>query len=55
LAFGKIYGVDFSGAKLASKNTWVAWLEPLAREEGPPTGSPLSHHSNASAAPQSVT
>jgi hypothetical protein len=26
--FGTIYGVDFSGAKLAGRNTWVARLEP---------------------------
>jgi hypothetical protein len=26
--FGTIYGVDFSGAKLAGRNTWVARVEP---------------------------
>src|SRR5690349_5778621 len=26
--FGTIYGVDFSGARLAGRNTWVARLEP---------------------------
>jgi hypothetical protein len=30
LRFGTIYGVDFSGAKLAGRNTWVARLEPGA-------------------------
>lgn len=29
--FSNIYGVDFSGAKLAGKNTWVARLEPSPR------------------------
>jgi hypothetical protein len=29
--FGTIYGVDFSGAKLAGRNTWVARLEPAPR------------------------
>src|SRR5215210_7488583 len=29
LAFSCIYGVDFSGAKLAGRNTWVARIEPL--------------------------
>jgi hypothetical protein len=36
LPFGTIYGVDFSGAKLAGKNTWVARLEPAVRGSGPP-------------------
>ena len=31
MTFDKIYGVDFSGAKLAGKNTWIAAIEPLAR------------------------
>jgi hypothetical protein len=30
LTFRTIYGVDFSGAKLAGRNTWVARLEPSA-------------------------
>jgi hypothetical protein len=29
--FDTIFGVDFSGAKLAGRNTWVARLEPLRR------------------------
>ena len=29
--FSAIYGVDFSGAKLAGRNIWVARLEPRAR------------------------
>lgn len=28
MTFSKIYGVDFSGAKLAGRNTWVALIEP---------------------------
>jgi hypothetical protein len=36
LLFGTIYGVDFSGAKLAGRNTWVARLEPAAHGLGPP-------------------
>jgi hypothetical protein len=28
--FSAIYGVDFSGAKLAGPNTWVARIEPVA-------------------------
>src|SRR5262249_50754105 len=28
--FGTVYGVDFSGARLAGRNTWVARLEPVA-------------------------
>ncbi len=31
--FGTVYGVDFSGAKLAGRNAWVARLEP--RRSGP--------------------
>lgn len=30
LPFARVYGVDFSGARLAGRNTWVAVLEPLA-------------------------
>src|SRR5689334_17737565 len=34
--FGTIYGVDFSGAKLAGRNTWLARLEPVTgRHHGP--------------------
>jgi hypothetical protein len=29
--FSVIYGVDFSGAKLAGRNTWVARVEPRRR------------------------
>lgn len=29
--FASIYGVDFSGAKLAGRNTWIARLEPRRR------------------------
>jgi Protein of unknown function (DUF429) len=36
LLFGTIYGVDFSGAKLAGRNTWVARLEPAAHGLGLP-------------------
>jgi hypothetical protein len=36
LPFGTIYGVDFSGAKLAGRNTWVARLEPRERGSGLP-------------------
>jgi hypothetical protein len=32
--FATIFGVDFSGAKLAGRNTWVARLEPS--DDGPP-------------------
>lgn len=35
MQFNYIYGVDFSGAKLAGRNTWVARVEPHA-----PNGSP---------------
>jgi hypothetical protein len=36
--FNTIYGVDFSGAKLAGRNTWVARIKPvLARRK-------LSHY-----------
>lgn len=34
--FSTIYGVDFSGAKLAGRNTWVARLEPSARRRKRP-------------------
>ena len=30
-----IYGVDFSGARLAGKNTWVAQLEPTMTGDAP--------------------
>jgi hypothetical protein len=30
LPFTSVYGVDFSGARLAGRNTWVARLEPLS-------------------------
>src|SRR5262249_14445265 len=30
--FGTIYGVDFSGARLAGRNTWLARLEPGPRK-----------------------
>jgi hypothetical protein len=33
--FSTIYGVDFSGAKLAGRNTWVARLEPVKRGQRP--------------------
>jgi hypothetical protein len=36
LVFGRIYGVDFSGAKLAGQNTWVARIEPLAAKRRRP-------------------
>jgi len=36
LVFGRIYGVDFSGAKLAGENTWVARMEPLAAKRRRP-------------------
>ena len=37
-AFDSIFGVDFSGAKLAGRNAWVARLEPTGLDEpGPPT------------------
>ena len=29
--FDTIYGVDFSGAKEAGRNTWVARVEPTGR------------------------
>jgi Protein of unknown function (DUF429) len=35
--FSNIYGVDFSGAKLAGRNTWVARLEPAMCESGCPS------------------
>jgi hypothetical protein len=34
LMFGTIYGVDFSGAKLAGRNIWLARLEPPGRGWG---------------------
>jgi hypothetical protein len=38
MMFNTIYGVDFSGAKLAGRNTWVARIKPvLARRK-------LSHY-----------
>ena len=33
--FSNIFGVDFSGAKLAGRNTWVARLERSSRRRGP--------------------
>ena len=33
--FDAVYGVDFSGARLAGRNTWVARLEPAGRRRGP--------------------
>jgi hypothetical protein len=33
--FSNIYGVDFSGAKLAGRNTWIARLEPSSRGRRP--------------------
>jgi hypothetical protein len=36
LLIGSVYGVDFSGARLAGRNTWVARLAPGAREPGLP-------------------
>jgi hypothetical protein len=34
LKFSTIYGVDFSGARLAGRNTWVARLERAGRKRG---------------------
>jgi hypothetical protein len=34
--FGTIYGVDFSGAKLAGRNTWVARVEGVEGRHTPP-------------------
>jgi hypothetical protein len=34
VTFEAIYGVDFSGAKQAGRNTWVARLRPLKRRRG---------------------
>ncbi len=34
--FGAIYGVDFSGAKLAGRNTWIARIEPVGGRRKPP-------------------
>ena len=36
MVFGSIYGVDFSGAKLAGRNTWVARMEPAAAKRKRP-------------------
>jgi hypothetical protein len=36
LLFSTVYGVDFSGAKLAGRNTWVARLEPAVTRAGLP-------------------
>jgi hypothetical protein len=33
--FNAVYGVDFSGARLAGRNTWVARIEPTGRRRGP--------------------
>ncbi len=33
LKFSTIYGVDFSGAKLAGRNTWVAQVEAKSRPQ----------------------
>lgn len=35
LVFDRFFGVDFSGAKKAGDNTWVARLEPTGRKRGP--------------------
>jgi len=35
VSFDTVYGVDFSGAKLAGRNTWVARVEPSARRRPP--------------------
>src|SRR5436305_1650362 len=35
-AFASVYGVDFSGAKLAGRTTWVARLEPGSGGPGRP-------------------
>jgi hypothetical protein len=34
--FSSIFGVDFSGARLAGRNTWLASLEPTPRRRGRP-------------------
>jgi hypothetical protein len=37
LTFSVIYGVDFSGAKLAGRNTWVARMElSVGKRKQPP-------------------
>ena len=36
MTFDAIYGVDFSGAKLAGKNTWVAKIEPIPKRRRRP-------------------
>ena len=33
--FDTVYGVDFSGAKLAGRNTWIARLDRLPRRRQP--------------------
>jgi hypothetical protein len=35
-AFEAIYGVDFSGARLAGRNIWIARAEPMAGRKRPP-------------------
>ena len=37
MKFSTIYGVDFSGARQAGRNTWVARVEPNGRRAGEPT------------------
>src|SRR5215813_5382247 len=34
--FASIFGVDFSGARLAGRNIWLARLEPVAERSKPP-------------------
>lgn len=34
MKFRTIYGVDFSGARLAGRNTWIAKVEPRAKADG---------------------
>jgi hypothetical protein len=36
MMFATIYGVDFSGARLAGRNIWLARLEPGTRRRDPP-------------------
>jgi hypothetical protein len=36
LALETVYGVDFSGARLAGRNTWLARLEPASAKAGTP-------------------
>ncbi len=33
--FGAVYGVDFSGARLAGRTTWIARLDPVGSPAGP--------------------